>query len=463
MWTPVPWPSLEMTCVRGALHSCAMLALFKLELGYTIPALWRAAEPFVEAACNTTCEQHTTPPPPPPPPPPPQQPMPGCSVGTACCFTGEGQEPHGTCHVFDHDAHACNTTACQCAPAVNPTSTLLLDRELGGGLGQTRWSGAGADVSDLDAWAAAPEWAARLQSWARTVAKGDGRALGASAAAAAVAALRQVQAHAAHPDGAALHDALAPLGLLGADASSPTALPPLNGECGKACVVLADEVGRTLFSEASIPSSDVNVSLGFWGLEAMYCFCIGALVSITLSAVLDQLDDWLRPRLLRGRAERSTRAAPDWVPAADEPTGGLDARFIAPTSNGAPATGLPPVAALNGMRRDEELTPNPSRWEPMRLSEPLPSPGHVSERGTLLLHIVLVLAQLVAVMGTFLLPNFRRTVGGVLGQIFSEVGISFDTDVNFVEMTILVSLTTPALPLAAACGVPCAVRDVLRG
>lgn len=73
----------------------------------------------------------------------------------------------------------------------------------------------------------------------------------------------------------------------------------------------------------------------------------------------------------------------------------------------------------------------------MRLSEPLPSPGHVSERGTLLLHIVLVLAQLVAVMGTFLLPNFRRTVGGVLGQIFSEVGISFDTDVNFVEMTIL--------------------------
>lgn len=59
------------------------------------------------------------------------------------------------------------------------------------------------------------------------------------------------------------------------------------------------------------------------------------------------------------------------------------------------------------------------------------------KRCALLVNAALVLAQLIAVMGAFLLPAFRRTVGGVVGQILTELGISFDADINFVEMAVM--------------------------
>jgi hypothetical protein len=177
--------------------------------------------------------------------------------------------------------------------------------------------------------------------------------------------------------------------------------------------------------------------------------------AIDLSAVLDQIDDRLRPRLLRGSksAPHSPRTA-QWISAApsvqqhtddDAPAGGLGTRFLASAASDGLRTsplrssGVRQLqSASDGAPRDDELTPKPHLWAPLRMSEPPPSPGHLSERAALLMHIVLVSAQLVCVMGTFLLPAFRRTVNGVVGFVFDEIGVSFDTDVNFVEMTVLV-------------------------
>ena len=78
--------------------------------------------------------------------------------------------------------------------------------------------------------------------------------------------------------------------------SSPSA--GLN--CSSLCSSVASLLSHSVLSKAELPQSDLSVSLRLRGLTCMYAFCIAVVLSLSISVLVDNLDDHHRERANAG-------------------------------------------------------------------------------------------------------------------------------------------------------------------
>ena len=275
---------------------------------------------------------------------------------------------------------------------------------------------------------------------------------------------------------------LSGLGVPGLGQSSPNSL-----NCSSLCESIASLLGHSVLSPEELPQSDLSVSLRLRGLTCMYFFCIAVVLSLSISVLVDNLDDFHREeaerqQICKACLDVTHEHAGGGAAEEDGTTGQASAHSLAeeqfgptnsPSTNRSPtdAFGSATLAAalldINGGRhcRDGEGSPGSSPranarsavHRAMASRAMAPRCGHpgdgssVAERGAYVgsytmmstsgkaklialckqggvegkVHVLLVLVQIMLTILAFCTPLFERKLTGSLSLLLKHYGFDF--------------------------------------
>ena len=265
----------------------------------------------------------------------------------------------------------------------------------------------------------------------------------------------------------------------GIDFSNHSApLPPSNCSSGCSLARVALEHGVT---PQSLPHSDLHINLRMEGLEAMYAFCLAVLISLSTGVWIDTLDDALRDerrdeRKRHGLDDISLNGPRDVMTCTPLPPIVTHERSEGTaslgTSLGASSFGSSPTDGAASL--ESSLQSSYGGCSSRDLSQSSSSPMRAMRAGllngasgggggdgadpplvvlaggarhpsqdkcALVVHVLLVLAQLVLVVGSFTLPAFERIVEGSVSKLLLDAGIDFTAYISLWSLPAMVAST----------------------
>ena len=232
-------------------------------------------------------------------------------------------------------------------------------------------------------------------------------------------------------------------------------------ECVRGCREIDGLIGEIVFSESSLPSSDISLGLRIVGLAAMYCFCAAVVVSLSTGVAIEVLEE-RRMNAQTTDADADALLAHAW-PSAGMPSSSHVQRSRAPLTLLPPLQPLPPPregssrphdpqgvapATVEGVEDGAALDANgtatpgdgqPSRVPWLRQSDLATAGYEVTETLPLgrerTCHSLMVALQLALALGACTYPIFQRSVWGGVPYALRDRGIDFSGTYSMWDLT----------------------------